>query len=365
MTPGLTSQQRRFAQLQWYLTAIFSASLGLIILLYTGLFLRTHHRAKTGLQMELREELSPVASVPPAAPNLADNPDAAAKPAPPWQRADCPPAGFDWSQPMASSWAKFDRQVWSHLTLFGLVTWSLGTIIGYFAIGALLRPARTAAAAQQDFLANASHELKTPITTIKTELNLLASEKLSSACTESLTVIRDETTHMQTMVEKLLTINRLTNLPRRSQHVNLPELIKKNLRRYQKTYRDAKIEYVYNGPFRLPVRTDSDQLTVLIGILLDNAGKYAQPGTTVLADLTYHARRWRLQIINEGVGIDERDRTQIFQRFYRATDSRVQAQTGSGLGLSIAQDISHDLHLQLSLISGAPSATTFQLSGKL
>lgn len=257
---------------------------------------------------------------------------------------------------------KFSRSTRRLLLAFNLLVWLIGSIGGYYFIGWLLVPAKTAHQAQIDFLANASHELKTPITTIKTELSCWRHVKLPRSIRESLEIIASENNYLANTVEKLLLNN--AQLPIKPEIGNVKPLANQLMTKMQKNYPQQKLTFRLIVDEKISLTTDWFLFKECLLLLLDNACKYADIGSQIVLKMSTNDKDFFAEIINQGLGIKKKDRELIFQRFYRVADQRVSNQVGSGLGLAIAQDFAHMLGGKLYLANGSPQQTSFVLQIK-
>jgi signal transduction histidine kinase len=257
---------------------------------------------------------------------------------------------------------QFTGQLHTQLLIFDFIIWLGATILGYFLTGKLLQPARRQAEKQAEFIANASHELKTPITTIKTELELLRLSKIPPHVTASCRVITHENQNLWHIVDKLLLTLQQQHTPNRPTTFDPVRLITEKAAKFNKFFATKHLQFTLTAPPKLLLTTDAHKLGQVLDLLLDNAGKYSTPRTTIHIRAQVASRQLQIRIINQGIGINRAYQAHIFDRFYRVADQRVQAENGSGLGLAIAQELIHDLSGQLTLISGQPAATTFQIT---
>ena len=195
--------EKNFRRVQWKLTLIFSGCFFLVILFYSLLLLRAHAWARYSFEQNVRRELTEQNLETPSLPGKVIC-------VPPSKPYPVKSESNDWdlSELIIHNFDHFARRFHLDLLIFDFIVWLGVSVAGYFFIGWLLQPARKAAAAQEEFLANASHELKTPITTIKTELTLLSSEKLSRSVRESVTTVSCENDALAATVEKLLQLLR-------------------------------------------------------------------------------------------------------------------------------------------------------------
>lgn len=273
------------------------------------------------------------------------------------------PAPIDQSF-IKSNFQQWDRQFQQNLWLMSVSIWLLSSGVAYYFIGRMLLPVQQKTREQEEFIANASHELKTPITTIKTELATIDESHLKTELKNNLTIINDETLTLQNLVAKLLQFNQLA-VANQFTTFNLATVITAQQKRYQTSYQQRQLQLTVTQPTQLMLTSDQEKISEIISILLDNAAKYSDQTTSVTVNLTSNNKQVFLTVTNTGCGIKPGDEQKIFNRFYRVTDRRVQQESGSGLGLAIAQKIASQINGQLTLVDGSPAHTTFQLKLKI
>ncbi|MBY0123134.1 cell wall metabolism sensor histidine kinase WalK [Bacillus sp. S/N-304-OC-R1] len=204
---------------------------------------------------------------------------------------------------------------------------------------------------QKQFVSNASHELKTPLTVIESYASLLKrrGQKEPELFNESIEAILSESIRMREMTEQLLLLakhHEQWNL--KLSNVNLMDLIKQTAKGFQNAYnREIIIEGDHVNS--LEVETDQQKLKQLLFIFLDNARKYSESPITISVE--NERERVIIKIIDKGMGIPEADLRKVFDRFYRVDKARSRKSGGSGLGLSLAKEIAEAIHIQLSLDS--------------
>lgn len=191
---------------------------------------------------------------------------------------------------------------------------------------------------QQQFISDASHELKTPLTVILSSADLLA----ESAPAEEQTYvenIRAESRRMKKLVEEMLTLFRAESVRRETafSEVDLSDVVTDAALRFEPVVFESGRRLLYTIDEGLQVSGDRDALERLTGILLDNAVKYAPQGTDIRLTLTHQDRTACLAVENGGDPIPPEVAAHLFDRFYRADSSRTG--TGFGLGLAIARAI--------------------------
>lgn len=354
-----------YQQLQFRLSIIFSLSLLGVIVIYSGLLLISNQFFWRDFERSISErfpenhhdQIRDYAFYPQSTPW--NNHALVAF----WWRSD-PNKSEQESVAMVvqANSLKFSRSTRQLLLAFNLLVWLIGSVAGYYFIGWLLLPAKKAYQEQIDFLANASHELKTPITTIKTELSCCRQAKLSIGIKESLAVIEGENNYLANTVEKLLLNNGQRQI--KAQEIELVLLVKQLFTTMQKNYQQQHLTFKLIAKKKIQLITDWSLLKECLVLLLDNACKYANPGSQVILKVYTQNKHLIIEVINQGLGIKKEDQEAIFQRFYRVADGRVNSQVGSGLGLAIARDFAHLLSGKLFLASGSPQCTKFVLQIK-
>ncbi|WP_375105741.1 sensor histidine kinase [Lysinibacillus fusiformis] len=212
---------------------------------------------------------------------------------------------------------------------------------------------------QQEFVSNASHELKTPITVIESYAKLLLRRGLDNreVAQESLQAIANESSRMHEMVLQLL------ELAKNNEHMDIhieqlelaPFLNKVAAQMQQAYHRNFIVDA------EAPQFMDSDEkiLKQLLFILLDNARKYSEDDVHIsTAETTTHVR---MTIQDFGVGIPAEHVPHLFERFYRVTEDRNRKTGGSGLGLAIAHELAGQLGITIDVESTVGEGSSFTL----
>ncbi|MBW7572160.1 sensor histidine kinase [Caproiciproducens faecalis] len=203
---------------------------------------------------------------------------------------------------------------------------------------------------QVRFVSDASHELRTPISVIQGYANLLDRWGKNDAKTlqESIDAIKEETANMKALVEQLLFLARGDNntMALQIERFDLSALAAEVLRETQMI--DAGHEFESH---LVPVFVNADEglIKQALRILTDNAIKYSPAGKRITLSVSGEEGRARLTVQDEGIGIPSDAVPRIFDRFYRADESRARATGGTGLGLSIAKWIAerHGGHMEV------------------
>ena len=205
------------------------------------------------------------------------------------------------------------------------------------------RPVERAWRQQRQFLSDASHELKTPLTVILSNAELLEGAALPEKPARWSGNIRCEAEQMRTLVEQMLTLARADNgvRPAAMEPVNFSDVATECVLSFEPVAFEAGKPLEDHVAEDVTVTGDRDRLRHLISILLDNAVKYGAPGGTITLTLERTERQARLTVANPGDPIPPEHLPHLFERFYRADSSRGE-QSGFGLGLSIADTIARE-----------------------
>lgn len=202
------------------------------------------------------------------------------------------------------------------------------------------RPVEKAWKQQRQFLSDASHELKTPLTVILSNAELLEQAELPDKPARWSDNILSEAGRMRSLVEEMLTLARADNMVRTAvlTEVSLSDVAADCALSFEPVAFEAGKSLDYTLAENVTVLGDREKLRQLISVLLDNAIKYGADGGTVTLTLEKTDRQAKLTVSNPGDPIPPEQLGHLFERFYRADDSRGE-KSGFGLGLSIAQTI--------------------------
>ncbi|HEV8052772.1 MAG TPA: HAMP domain-containing sensor histidine kinase, partial [Parachlamydiaceae bacterium] len=214
------------------------------------------------------------------------------------------------------------------------------------------------------FIANASHELKTPITIIRGFAEILNDNPgLPAATTSEMTQkIVNNCQRMTQLIRDLLTLSDVDNIPlSRLEECDLYDMIEQCSNTVHDVYPDAKIEIIQQSEGEMTVAADPSLMELAIVNLLENAAKYSKPPAEITVTLQREHGKIRLAITDKGLGIPKQDLEHIFERFYTVDKAHSQKLGGSGLGLSIVQNIIHKHFGQISLESELGVGTTFTI----
>jgi two-component system sensor histidine kinase ResE len=209
-----------------------------------------------------------------------------------------------------------------------------------------------------EFIANASHELKTPLTALSGYLEMLEDEEDEQVRAEFLSDMRSQTERLQNLARTLLDLSRLdaNAVTFRTEEVDLEELLYGLRRDFGYTGRPLHIRVEEDVPL---VETDPIQLHRTLAILVDNALKYSEEGSPVDLALSREDGRAVISVADRGCGIPEAEIPHIFDRFYRAQGSS--RADGTGLGLALAHEITGHLGGEIRVLSRPERGSTFSV----
>jgi len=222
------------------------------------------------------------------------------------------------------------------------------------------------ASQKTSFVSNVSHELKTPLTTIRMYAELLGEGRISDQQKQLryLQTIIKESQRLTRLVNNVLDFSRLEQGRRRYQQdrLDLKQLLAELLASQQPRLREAGIALELDLP-SAPcfLRSDRDALEQIILNLLDNGIKYAAAGKKLQLQLRCEQDRLKLRLRDWGPGIPSAHKQRIFDKFHRVDNSLTTRQQGSGLGLSIARQLAEGLGGQLDYCPIAGNGCCFEL----
>ena len=190
---------------------------------------------------------------------------------------------------------------------------------------------------QKRFIADASHELKTPLAVIMASSESLENDKNSEKLIDN---IKNESERMNKLILNLLDLAKVENGETKelSPH-NISKIVEKSVLTFESLSFEKEIELNYNIDDDINIKCDSDEIKELISILLDNAIKHCKKKGKIEVNLNSDKSYVYLNVINEGNPIPKGEEEKIFERFYRVDKARNRNENRYGLGLAIAKKI--------------------------
>ncbi len=222
---------------------------------------------------------------------------------------------------------------------------------------------------QRRFIADASHELRTPVAILRgeTEVTLSRADRTPEEYRETLAILRDESQRLARIIEDLFTLTRADagEHPLNLSELYLDELASDVLRRARSLAMAKNITLSSSITPELPVRADEALLRRMFLNVLDNAIKYTPEGGKISLDCHKQGNEYVVSVSDTGEGIPGELQKRVFERFFRADKARSRtegAHGGAGLGLSIARWIAEAHHGGLELTRSDASGSTFTVT---
>lgn len=225
--------------------------------------------------------------------------------------------------------------------IIGMIGYAVIFLISLFLAKWVTKPVEKTWLEQKQFIADASHELKTPLTVIMTNAEMLTDRSYTESDRDSFTRnILSTSKRMRGLVESLLELARLDNnrTAVTMEKVDYSKLINNSLLPFEPLFYENNMELVSEIDENITVEGDKEKLRQVITILLDNALKYCDPADRVTVRLKGMPTSCELSVSGRGTPLSKEDCCNIFKRFYRVDQSRNDSQS-YGLGLSIAESI--------------------------
>ncbi len=220
--------------------------------------------------------------------------------------------------------------------------------------------------AREEFIAQVTHEFRTPLTNIRAYTETLSSGMFEDPQTisECYNVITKETRRLSRLIEDILSVSQLEvgSIELHSDNVDLKSLLGEGVRDVRGIAEEKNIDVQLILPAKLePIRADRDKLAVVINNLLGNAIKYTASGGNVIVGCQISSDSVVLTVKDNGMGIAAQDQARVFEKFQRGSDPEVQGITGTGIGLYTAREIVRRHGGDIELISEKGAGSTFMV----
>jgi len=217
---------------------------------------------------------------------------------------------------------------------------------------------------RRDFVANVSHELKTPITTIKGFIETIQVNKIDDPQTleRFYSIISEESDRLSRLVSDILVLSQLENkggFERKFEHLQLNREITQIFDILKLSAEKKEITMKVSGDESITLNFVPDEFRQMMINLIDNAIKYSEPGKKVEVIMAQDDVEVRIEVKDQGYGIPEKDIDRIFERFYRVDKSRSKEKGGTGLGLAIVKHIIYNNRGKIAVNSKVGEGTAF------
>lgn len=255
--------------------------------------------------------------------------------------------------------------------LFSLIMCVLAGLVmvfagGFFLAGRSIKPIRLSWQRQRDFVADASHELRSPLAAIRSIIDVVLA-KPDAAIAERrqfLEGVSAEAVRMSRLVDDMLLMARADSdaVVFRNENVNIAKVTESAVKLMSPVAEKKQIGCTLEIQATPLVRGDDERLMQVMLILLDNAIKYNPEGGTVHVNVKYQPGRSVIDVMDTGIGISREHLPFIFDRFYRVDKARSMQAGGQGLGLSIAKWIVEKHRGAITVTSEPGKGSTFSVT---
>jgi signal transduction histidine kinase len=223
--------------------------------------------------------------------------------------------------------------------------------------------ARRLDAVRRDFVANASHELKTPVASIRAAAETLRDGALDDppAAHRFTEQLEREALRLSRIVSDLLDLSRLESGSDRGDQVRLDAVVSEELHRMQDEAVTAGVALTMHADGVASIEGSARDLALLARNLIDNAIRYTPQGGSVAVEVVADEHGVVLRVADTGLGIPQRDLSRIFERFYRVDRARSRETGGTGLGLAIVRHVAENHGGTVVVSSELGRGTTFEV----
>ena len=240
------------------------------------------------------------------------------------------------------------------------VTFLILIVIGAFFIYRSVRRQFILQAQQQNFMMAVTHELKTPISVARLNLETLQKYQLDPEKQKKLIRMTiDETSRLNFLTNNILVASQLEGGGYQSsmEELNLSDLLKDCMREFRNRFPDRI--FIESIEPDMEIKGDALLLQMMINNLLENAIKYSPKETCVNASLDKTGKAIQLQISDQGIGIPEQERKNIFKKFYRIGNEATRKTQGTGLGLYLCRSIAGYHKADITMTDNKPRGSSF------
>ena len=240
------------------------------------------------------------------------------------------------------------------------ITFLLLILFGAVYIYRLVRREFLVQQQQQNFVMAVTHELKTPISVARLNLETMQKHKLDEEKNNKLLQMTlQETLRLDTLINNILISSQLDveDYKMLKEELDLSDLLNNSVKQFHQRYSQRKIDLEIEP--EIEIYGDPLLINLLISNLLENAQKYSPSNKTITCRLFQKNKKIYLQIIDEGMGIPASEKANIFQKFYRIGNEQTRHSKGTGLGLFISKKIATSHKAEITVTDNEPQGSIF------
>ena len=214
----------------------------------------------------------------------------------------------------------------------------------------MIKPVKTSFNKQKQFIADASHELKTPLAIIMASAESIQVKEKNQKWLDN---IKSESERMNKLIRNLLDLAKIENenTDKSDEIINLSKLVEMSILTFESLAYEKDIELTYDLEKELSFKGNSEEIKELMSILLDNAIKHSKKKGQIKVTLKTDKNHLILKVMNKGEPIPPGEEEKIFERFYRVDKARNRKENRYGLGLAIAKGIVNNHHGKITASS--------------
>jgi len=214
-----------------------------------------------------------------------------------------------------------------------------------------------------DFLLSVTHELKTPIASLKLATQTLKRKKLKEAQQQDLIQTNwEECLRLEAQVNNMLTAAQIEqSYTFNFEQTDIIDLLEDRTRRFSQIYPNRSIHFDYTSAPHINLQLDKEAITKTIDNILHNALKYSPDNTPVILNLNQNVNKAIIQIIDQGIGIRPEEKNRIWQKFYRVENEDTRETQGTGLGLWIAKSVVESHKGKINIQNNHPKGSIFEI----
>lgn len=256
--------------------------------------------------------------------------------------------------------AKHQRQ--KYMIIGEGIVFGMSLIFGIWVINKAAQDEFKVARLKNNFLVSITHELKTPIASIKMILETLKNKPhIEKETREKIGLSAlSETNRLESMVNKLLLSAKIEDHYQYNfEEINVHDFISKVIAKYPFQHSTSKV--TINCPLDITVEVDQEAFTSVIQNLVENAIKYSDQENTITINVKQDQKDIILKCIDEGLGIADSEKKEVLKKFYRIGNEEFRSKQGTGLGLFIVNEIIKSHQGQINILDNKPKGTIIKI----